>query len=358
MKFYRKGLIATVAAAMTLSMVIPCIGEVAGPQPQNDATEEKDIETIDREAAAAAAAAQDGGAFADSSAEEETGTLSPPSSEEETGTLSQPGGDSVFAGSSSGGGETAVSSDELDGLMSNLKTSMDSMSGTWSVFVCDLSSGAENCAASGAELGMCARQQAASLVKLYIMGAVYENYDSLSANYSDVDSLLYNMITVSDNDASNTLVSYLGGGDSSAGMGVVNSFCQSHGFTQSSMGRLLLQSNEFGDNYTSVADCGHLLREVYKGYKGEQSSLAHAADMFNLLSQQQRRNKIPSQMPDGVSVANKTGELDTVENDAGIVYNVSRDLVIVFMSENLGDVGAAQYSIASMSRSIYDYFNG
>ena len=41
-----------------------------------------------------------------------------------------------------------------------------------------------------------------------------------------VDDLLWNMITVSDNDAANTLTTYLGGGDSAAGMQAVNSFCQ------------------------------------------------------------------------------------------------------------------------------------
>ena len=62
--------------------------------------------------------------------------------------------------------------------------------------------------------------QAASLIKLYIMGAVYENYDQITGQYGrdSVDSNLYSMITVSDNDAANTLTTYLGGGDSAAGM--------------------------------------------------------------------------------------------------------------------------------------------
>ena len=80
----------------------------------------------------------------------------------------------------------------------------------------------------------------------------------LSQQYGSatLDSYLTPMITVSDNDAANSLVSCLGGGDSTAGMQKVNSFCQSHGYTNTSMGRLLLASNEFGDNYTSAYDCG------------------------------------------------------------------------------------------------------
>ncbi len=38
------------------------------------------------------------------------------------------------------------------------------------------------------------------------------------------------------------------------------------------------------------------------------------------LKAQQLRSKIPDGVPSGVQTANKTGELDTVENDAAIVF--------------------------------------
>ena len=198
--------------------------------------------------------------------------------------------------------------------------------------------------------------QAASLIKLYIMGSVYENYDQITGQYGrdSVDSNLYSMITVSDNDAANTLTTYLGGGDSAAGMQAVNSFCQAHGYDQTHMGRMLLASNENDDNYTSVGDCGHLLQEIYKQ---DTSGYTHATDMFNLLKAQTRCNKIPAQLPEGVKTANKTGELDNVENDAGIIYDSKNDVVIVFMSQNLSSAGSAQNTIATLSRTIYDYYN-
>ena len=120
------------------------------------------------------------------------------------------------------------------------------------------------------------------------------------------------------------------------------------------MGRMLLASNDQDDNYTSVNDCGHFLIEVYKE---EESSYAHASDMYALLKAQARQNKIPAMLPDGVKTANKTGELDNVENDAGIIYDAANDLVIVFMSQNLSSAGNAQNTIASLSRTIYDYYN-
>lgn len=270
------------------------------------------------------------------SIQEGQGTLSPPSESE---------GGSVFGSSASL--ETAGTDEKLQGVLSNL--ALPAGNGTWSVYVCDLVNNTEGAIQD-------ARMQAASLIKLYIMGAVYENYDSIIAQYgqSSVDSNLYSMITVSDNDAANTLVSYLGGGDSSAGMTVVNDFCSEKGYSSTHMGRLLLASNQYDDNYTSVSDCGHFLKEVYEGSK---ESDVHAQAEFDLLAAQTRRNKIPAQMPAGVSIANKTGELSDVENDAGIIYNSSNDLIIVFMSENVLQPGTAQSTIASLSRQIYDSYS-
>ena len=270
------------------------------------------------------------------SIQEGQGTLSPPSESE---------GGSVFGSSASS--ETAGTDEKLQGVLSNL--ALPAGNGTWSVYVCDLVNNTEGAIQD-------ARMQAASLIKLYIMGAVYENYDSIIAQYgqSSVDSNLYSMITVSDNDAANTLVSYLGGGDSSAGMTVVNDFCSEKGYSSTHMGRLLLACKQYDDIYTSVSDCGHFLKEVNEGSK---ESDVHAQADFDLLAAQTRRNKIPAQMPAGVSIANKTGELSDVENDAGIIYNSSNDLIIVFMSENVLQPGTAQSTIASLSRQIYDSYS-
>ena len=254
--------------------------------------------------------------------------------------------DSVFG---KGSPEAAGMDEKLSSLISQIQGMLPVGNGNWSVYICDLEDNSEG-SINGQSM------QSASLIKLFIMGAVYENYDSIVQQYgqSAVDSYLNSMITVSDNDAANSLVSYLGGGDTTAGMTVVNDFCRAHGYTSTSMGRLLLQSNEHGDNYTSVSDCGHFLKEIYDWYSQE---YVYAESMFSLLEAQTLRNKIPAQMPEGVSVANKTGELSNVENDAGVIYNAVNDLVIVFMSENLSDTGAAQNTIASISRQIYDYYN-
>ena len=297
-----------------------------------------DDPTVESAAAAASPDSQDSSSqeqnsdsSTDSSASQESAAAS-----QEEGTLSPSSGSSTF---------TDNSDSSMDNVLSQVQSLLPTDNGTWSVYVCNLAKNTEGAINDQ-------KMQAASLIKLYIMGAVYEDYDSLSTTYGKetLDNNLNSMITVSDNDAANKLVNCLGGGDDAAGMARVNKFCQDHGYTNTSMGRLLLADNSNGDNYTSV--------KMDKGSAAE-DTLAGAEYMYHLLKMQTRTNKIPAQLPEGVKVANKTGELDTVENDAGIIYDTAKgiDLVICFMSQDLNDTAAAQNTIAQDSRAIYGYYN-
>ena len=298
--------------------------EVQGPSAQEESTD----------TSAASDSSEASGSKDSSSSTQEEGTLSP----------------------SSGSTFTDNSDSSMDNLLNQVQSLLPTDNGTWSVYVCNLAKNTEGTINDQ-------QMQAASLIKLYIMGAVYEDYDSLSTTYGKetLDNNLNSMITVSDNDAANKLVNCLGGGDDAAGMARVNKFCQDHGYTNTSMGRLLLADNSNGDNYTSVKDCGKFLKTIYQMDKGSaaEDTLAGAEYMYHLLKMQTRTNKIPAQLPEGVKVANKTGELDTVENDAGIIYDTAKgiDLVICFMSQDLNDTAAAQNTIAQDSRAIYGYYN-
>ena len=298
--------------------------EVQGPSAQEESTD----------TSAASDSSESSGSKDSSSSTQEEGTLSP----------------------SSGSTFTDNSDSSMDNLLNQVQSLLPTDNGTWSVYVCNLAKNTEGAINDQ-------KMQAASLIKLYIMGAVYEDYDSLSTTYGKetLDNNLNSMITVSDNDAANKLVNCLGGGDDAAGMARVNKFCQDHGYTNTSMGRLLLADNSNGDNYTSVKDCGKFLKTIYQMDKSSaaEDTLAGAEYMYHLLKMQTRTNKIPAQLPEGVKVANKTGELDTVENDAGIIYDTAKgiDLVICFMSQDLNDTAAAQNTIAQDSRAIYGYYN-
>ena len=142
------------------------------------------------------------------------------------------------------------------------------------------------------------RQEAASLIKLFIAGTVYEQLENVSGQEQyagETEALVRSMIRVSDNDAANTLVRRLGTGDASAGMQKVNDYCTKHGYRDTHMGRLLLDFNATDDNYTSPKDCVKFLETV------ENNEIAGASQSLTYLKEQERRGKIPAGLPgDGV----------------------------------------------------------
>lgn len=211
------------------------------------------------------------------------------------------------------------------------------------------------CAGRAAESEMAAvnggPMQAASLIKLYVAGCVYENYGNVSSydSYSgETESLLKSMITVSDNTACNTLVTRLGSGSAQNGMALVNQYCVGHGFFDTHMGRLMLQPNDADDNYTSVQDCCNFLKMANAG------QLEGSSSILNYMNQQERRGKIPAGLPAGVSVGNKTGELSDVENDAAVIYADSGTYVLCVMSEHLSDAYSARQFIIRVSGAVYE----
>lgn len=192
------------------------------------------------------------------------------------------------------------------------------------------------------------KMQAASLIKLYIMGAVYERCSELSMQSSCIEDMLYSMITVSDNSAANILINLLGNGSDACGRISVTDYCKRNGYSHTKMERMLLSSAVAGDNYSSVSDCALFLQRVYNG------DLPHSEKMLSLLNQQKITTKIPSGIPNGIAVANKTGELDSVQNDAAIVFSVN-PYILCIMSENLKSASSAVQSIVRISEAVYSY---
>ncbi len=261
------------------------------------------------------------------------------------------------------------SKDETDGSQAVLNLHLDTYldgeeanGAKWAISIQNLSDGARY--EKNAEESM----QSASVIKVFIMAAVYgkicypasdqeavyapEQYDG------ELKELLTNMITVSDNEAANRLVELLGNGDFETGKQIVNTFCQENGYTGTHLGRRFLEENPTDDNFTTAADCGKLLREIYEGSCVSQEA---SAKMLELLKSQTKTEKIPSGLPQGITAANKTGEmsegygLGCIENDIAIVYGEQQDYVICVLSNDLaGRNGEAIQKIQEISSYVYE----
>ncbi|MGO3358253.1 MAG: serine hydrolase [Bifidobacterium crudilactis] len=240
---------------------------------------------------------------------------------------------------------------KLDALRTQLEEHFQGYRGNWQVYVAD--------ADSGASIAINNHQQhAASLIKLYIMLAVFQEMHDGHLNESQsIDELLTQMITVSSNQAANDLITQLGNGDDQRGFTLVNDIALQYGFTQTSLNDLLYDSGTHDANRktTSSQDCGRFMNAVYDGSLVSDDA---SQRMLSLLLAQTRRSKIPAGLPDGTHVANKTGEIPGTENDAALVYTTSGAYVITVLTQDIPDSSNAQSGIREISRMTWESMIG
>lgn len=210
--------------------------------------------------------------------------------------------------------------------------------GIWSVY-------AKNLATNSVKININNQKlESASLIKLFIMATAYEEIERGNLNKDEVIGDILIMINKSDNNAANRIIDKLG-------LPKINNYIITNGYSSTEIRRKMLQSSDNGDNYTSVVDVGNLLEKIYRGTCVSQNS---SKEMLDILKTQTLKNKIPAGIPSGVETANKTGELDDVENDAAIIYKEDANYVIVVMSNNLKDTAAARNNIKEISSRVYE----
>lgn len=253
----------------------------------------------------------------------------------------------------------------------NLKPKLESMisdyDGEWSVYVKDLKTEKE-IVLNDKEL------YSASLIKVFVMADTYNDMDMVlehegikinspadsAGTAKKVDDLLWNMITVSDNESFNELVRlHSEKSDFSEGAAEINEYLAEEGYKNTSVQHTLSPSSSAsaglgGRNTTSVKDCGMLLEKIYKE---ECISEEASQKMLDLLLNQQVVWKIPQGLPENIVAANKTGETDQDQHDIAIIYGEETTYILCVMSENCPSSDTAIQNIRSISRLVYNYLN-
>ncbi len=226
----------------------------------------------------------------------------------------------------------------MDELEEKLEAEMGSLGGSWSLYFKHLD--------SGRTIGIRDREQmvAASLIKLFVAGEFFTETEEGILSEESYGSLPDSMINVSDNGAANSLIN-------AVGMESVNEFAAKNGYPATKLNRRMLEWNGT-ENYTSAADCGKMLEEVLRGqYVSKRAS----ERILTALKNQARTGKIPAGVPEEIETANKTGELDNVDNDAAIVWSPSGTYILCIMSANSG---YRIPEIIALSRMVYNTMNG
>jgi beta-lactamase class A len=246
-----------------------------------------------------------------------------------------------------------MSSKELSMLQPILEQVLAGYDGDWSVYVKNLNTD-ESFIINDRPM------KSASVMKLFIMGTVYRAFeDGDLERTEEVMALMNNMISVSDNESSNQLLYMLGRGSYQAGIDKVNAFIQEYGFSDMTMeyngfenAATVMDSSHF--NQVSAKDCGKLLEDVYRRVW---VSRAASNEIEQMMLNQHTRYKIPRGLPDGVLCGNKTGEMDTTENDAAIIYSENCDYILVVLSSDWSSKDTAITRIATLSGIVYEFLN-
>lgn len=155
-----------------------------------------------------------------------------------------------------------------------------------------------------------------------------------------VHAALNQMITISHNYAAMLLSEKIK-------LSTVADFLKDNKFSESSIGT---------DSTPPKSTASDIALFYEKLYKGKLADKEYTDEMISLLRNQQLNNGLPKYLPDEISVAHKTGEIDFLKHDAGIVFTDKGDYIIIIMSESDSPAGA-QERIALVSKAVYDYFN-
>jgi len=103
-------------------------------------------------------------------------------------------------------------------------------------------------------------------------------------------------------------------------------------------------------NVTTAADIADLYLMLVNGLIISETA---SQEMLALLEHQQINDRIPAYLPTDTIVAHKTGNLDGLVHDAGVIYAPAGPIIVVVLTEDLDEAQATDL-IATIARRAYD----
>ena len=175
-------------------------------------------------------------------------------------------------------------------------------------------------------------------------------YNKLGQYYS-INNLIYEMITISSNFATNILIEYIGANNVTKSMKEIGALN-----INVLRGVEDIKAFELGlNNTTSAKD---LLIIYEKLAKGKIINNESSAIMIEILKDQKYDDIIPKYLPKNIEIANKTGMITGVHHDSGIVFlKDGKKYVIVLLSKNMLDMESGTEMMAKISELIYKTVN-
>lgn len=163
--------------------------------------------------------------------------------------------------------------------------------------------------------------------------------------------LVFHMITVSSNLATNILIEFVGAEN-------VQRTMKSLGANDIQILRGVEDLRAYRAGKNNRTDAYDLLQILQAIAQKEFVSQQACEDMLEILFAQKYNTKIPAQLPKGTRVAHKTGSITKINHDCGIIYPAdSPPYILVVLTKGYKNNKQSEKLIADISKQIYNYHN-
>lgn len=157
------------------------------------------------------------------------------------------------------------------------------------------------------------------------------------------------MVAVSDNSAANVLIDRLG-------MGNVNGLMDGLGLSHTRLRRKMMDVKAAGEGRENVSTPREMMMLLEQIYRGKVLNKEMTDDFLKMLSTH-KYSAISRDLPEGLRIADKPGELEGVRTDSGIVFAANRPYVICVMTTYLQNERDGAEQIARISVAAYEMFD-
>ncbi len=162
-----------------------------------------------------------------------------------------------------------------------------------------------------------------------------------------LNDLIYLMISISDNTATNILIDM-------AGMNAVNDTMRSLGMNDSNLGRKMKGRPAQADEQENWATPEDYVTAVQALLAGTAASSDSCHKMLAMLEKQQNSRRISRYLPEGKGIrwGSKTGSVKGVTNDVGFITTGVGTLVMAVYCEAMPDQHLGEKAIGDISRAV------
>jgi beta-lactamase class A len=176
-------------------------------------------------------------------------------------------------------------------------------------------------------------------------GVLHEMHEGLQVTVAD---LLYLMMSISDNTATNVLIDM-------AGMENVNALMRALGMQQSTLGRKMQGKPAEGDQLENWATPSEYASLIGQMLDHQVASAQACESMVAILEKQQNMRRIGRYVPEeGVRWGSKTGSIRGVVNDVGFITGAGGTVIVSAYCEDLPDMYTGEQVIGDIARVAMD----